>query len=94
MSLVLPENQVYMVFDLKYVFSSLSLAEMNGPILDFTCTDPMGGYSGQLTWTGLLQELKTLNADFLPFCQKFPGKVDYKRATAARVVDLGLQNVS
>jgi hypothetical protein len=48
----------------------------------------VGGNSGQLTWTGLPQELKTLNADFLPFCQKFPGKIDYKRATEQLLSEL------
>lgn len=88
MSLVLPENQVYRIFDLKYVFSSPSLAEVSRLIFAFSWTDPVGGYSGPHPWTGLPQELKTLNADFLLFCQKFLGKIDYIRATEGLLPEL------
>lgn len=37
---------------------------------------------------------KTLTANLLSLVQRFPGKIDYKKATAARLTVLGLQHVS
>ncbi|EGW02310.1 hypothetical protein I79_006408 [Cricetulus griseus] len=52
----------------------------------------MGRPSGRLQWATCLdqvsQVLNTLNADLLPFCQMFPGKIEYKRATERLLQEL------
>lgn len=93
MSLIPPEKLVYTVLDLKGVLFSLLVEEVSQLIFAFKWVDPVGGYSGQHTW--LPQNLKTQNADFWPFYQRFSGKIDYRRAIEGllQVTDLVLQNV-
>ena len=74
MSLIPPEKQVCTVLDLKDAFFILLLAEVSQPIFDSKWADPERGYVRQHSWTRLPQDLKTLNVDFLPFCQRFLGK--------------------
>lgn len=77
LSLLPPERTVYTVLDLKDAFFSIPLALGSQPIFAVEWTDPVGGFSGQLTWTCLPQGFKNsptlfdeaLSADLCPFCQ-------------------------
>lgn len=77
MSLIIPEKQVYTVLDLKDVFFSLPLAEVSQPCLLLIGQTQRGVTAGNILGPGCPKDLKTLNADLLPFCQRFPGKRDY-----------------
>lgn len=99
MSLVLPEKQIYIVL------GCLTLAEVSQSIFAFKWTDPEGSYSGPPTWTRLPQQFKnppalfdeTLSVNLLHSCQRFPGKIEYKKAnrgTAVRVTELGYRMVT
>ena len=88
MSLILPEKQMYTVLNLKDVFFNLSLAKVSQPTFEFQWREPVGGYSGQYTWTRFSPDLKTLNTDFLPFQQRFPMRIYYKRATEGLLKEL------
>lgn len=55
-----PEKQWYTVLDLKDAFFSLPLAPKSQELFAFEWTDPDRGINGQLTWTRLPQDSKTL----------------------------------
>jgi hypothetical protein len=66
--------------DLKDVpLFSITLTGVSHYIFAFKWTDSLGVYSRQHTWERQPQDLSTLNRDFLPFYQRFPGKRDHKR---------------
>ncbi|XP_044906317.1 uncharacterized protein LOC123383275 [Felis catus] len=58
LSSLAPSRVWYTVLDLKDAFFSLPLAPQSQPLFAFEWHDPEEGYSGQLTWTRLLQGFK------------------------------------
>lgn len=89
------------VWGLKDAFFSLPISRGESIHFCFEWTDPV-----RLQQATFLDQVapgfrtsptlfeKTLTANLLSLVQRFPGKIDYKKATAARLTVLGLQHVS
>lgn len=82
MSMILPEKQGHSVMGQKDALFSFPFCRGESTHLDRP-REQLGNLHGP----GCPKDLKillfneTINADFLPYYQRFSGKIDYKRAT-------------